>query len=229
MDEEQTGSIKIIQCKISKSDLDQLDNPQTTQEHIIINDSNLKSENYFYNENKLLKSNLSFNENQINSLKEQLFILTEQNQKIKQESSLLSNTISSQTNLIEHLKEQNLELTNKLNTQNTTITQLNQKLNENLTIIQSHQSQINSLNMELLSLKQGLGLHLSFSKTPFRPNENQNTRMLPPPRFARHLPPGGRHPNLRPCVAKMQNVECKIGESIDPPSHKTNQKQRRKP
>ena len=95
MDEEQTRSIKIIQCKISKSDLDQLDNPQTTQEHIIINDSNLKSENYFYNENKLLKSNLSFNENQINSLKEQLFILTEQNQKIKQESSLLSNTISS--------------------------------------------------------------------------------------------------------------------------------------
>ena len=156
MDEEQTRSSKIIACKISKSDLDQLDNPQTTQEHIIINDSNLKSENYFYNENKLLKSNLSFNENQINSLKEQLFILTEQNQKIKQESSLLSNTISSQTNLIDHLKEQNLELTNKLNTQNTTITQLNQKLNENLTIIQSHQSQINSLNMELLSLKQGL-------------------------------------------------------------------------
>ena len=41
-------------------------------------------------------------------------------------------------------------------------------------------------------LKYGLGLHPSLSKTPFQPNGNHITRMLPPPRIARHLPPGGR-------------------------------------
>ena len=38
-------------------------------------------------------------------------------------------------------------------------------------------------------LKYGLGLHPSLSKTPFQPNGNHITRMLPPPRIARHLCP----------------------------------------
>ena len=57
-------------------------------------------------------------------------------------------------------------------------------------------------------LKYGLGLHPSLSKTPLQPNGNHITRMLPPPRFARHLPPGGRQ-SYHPRPTDKPQIHCR--------------------